>query len=86
MLKRFHDPGYRRYMEGALTCLLVFLLPLTGWIPILALWALELCLSLREVTGHGMRIFLRVLLGVVFALIVFDLSLHVWVLIQWTGA
>ena len=63
MLKRFHDSGYRRRMEGALTCILVFLLPLTGWIPILALWALELCLSLREVTGHGMRIFLRVLLG-----------------------
>ena len=86
MLKRIHDSGYRRRMEGLLTCILVFLLPLTGWIPILALWALELCLSLREVTGHGMRIFLRVLLGVVLALIVFNLSLHVWVLMQWTGA
>lgn len=57
-----------------LCALLMFLVPVTGWVPIELLWLANLCFLWKDAPRRGMRIFYAILIVFVSALVRWNLT------------
>jgi len=75
--RKLYDPTFRNCLVSVLSVLLSFLIPVTGWNPILVLWLINLYFGYKENQNNKTKYFYLCALILVGVLIGFNLFMWI---------